>query len=85
MVKKIWFRAKPYGAGWYPATWEGCFVLLLYLILLVASILFFDSKSHSVSDTLFAILPSFVVLTLALLFIAWWKGESFGWRWGNKR
>lgn len=29
----FWFRAKEYGWGWYPATWEGWLVLLVFIAL----------------------------------------------------
>ena len=82
MERKIWFKAKPYGVGWYPATWEGWLITLLYVVLLSASFTLIDSKSYSGSDTLIGVFPYFFILTLALLFIAYLKGEHFGWRWG---
>ncbi len=29
--KKLWFKAKAYGWGWTPITWQGWLVTLLYL------------------------------------------------------
>jgi len=82
MERKIWFKAKPYGMGWYPATWEGWLITLFYVVLLVSSFNLVDSNSGSTSGIIFGVLLYFFVLTLYLLFIAWLKGERFGWRWG---
>lgn len=30
-MQKLWFKAKEYGYGWYPATWQGWVVLAAYV------------------------------------------------------
>ena len=83
MHTDIWFKAKPYGLGWYPATWQAWLVTLLYLALAVFIFVRVDQNSHSASDTLIGVFPVFFVLTCVLLAMAWWKGEEFRWRWGK--
>ena len=34
-TKKLWFRAIYYGWGWYPCSWEGWLVLLVWVLLFV--------------------------------------------------
>ena len=33
-MTQLWFKAKKYGYGWYPATWQGWLVILVYLTIL---------------------------------------------------
>ena len=35
--KKLWFRAKCYGWGWYPCSWEGWLVILIWAIFFTLS------------------------------------------------
>ena len=37
-MKKVWFKAKEYGWGWYPSSWQGWIILLIYLLLLGESV-----------------------------------------------
>lgn len=32
---KIWFKRKRFGWGWYPASWEGWLVTVVYIALVV--------------------------------------------------
>lgn len=34
--RRLWFRAKSYGWGWYPATWEGYLVTVLFVLAIAA-------------------------------------------------
>ncbi len=80
---KLWFRAKRYGYGWTPCTWEGWLVILVYAALIVWTFLTVDAKSHSSSDSLIAFVPLVVLYTLILLLICIRKGEKAKWRWGK--
>lgn len=33
--KGYWFKAKPFGWGWTPATWQGWLIMVLYIALIV--------------------------------------------------
>lgn len=81
--KKIWFRAKYYGWGWYPVTWQGWTIVLAYLIVVFGSFTITNSHSHSVSDTLYGFLPVLIVSTFLLAIICSLTGERPRWRWGN--
>ena len=72
--KKIWFRAKNYGWGWYPVTWEGWSVLIIFVILEIFFIM-----------NVFFFVPGTVLSILALIFICYKTGEKPGWRWGKKK
>ena len=77
----IWFSAKKYGIGWgLPVTWQGWFVLLLYVVLLIIGINILTSTTIGI--------PFFIaylfILTGLLVFICWKKGEKLDFRWGKK-
>lgn len=81
-MKKIWFKAKRYGWGWYPATWEGWMAILIWLILFVISIIIFETdperfwKLHLIFS---------LAITAILIYISYKTGEKPGWRWGDKK
>jgi hypothetical protein len=75
--KKIWFRAKCYGWGWYPSSWHGWLVLFIWFVLFVLSMAL-------MKDELVKNLIVIFIITGILLGICWKKGEKPRWRWGNK-
>lgn len=80
--KHYWFRAKWFGWGWVPATWEGWMVILVYIALL----LLLTANAHTSAKTHDAFLNIFVpvnVLTAILLVICIVKGERPHWSWGR--
>ncbi len=83
MSKNYWFKAKKYGWGWYPATWEGWLVMGIYIAALVWQFKDIDQSSHSASDTLIGFVIPFVISTVALFLVCYLKGEKPKWRWGE--
>jgi hypothetical protein len=81
MAKKLWFKAKTYGWGWIPATWEGWAVILVYVILFAWVMK--DVKVASSVGMYFFL--KIVMLTTALIAISYVKGEKPGWRWGSQK
>ena len=79
--KDIWFPAKKYGYGWgLPVTWQGWFVFLSYLLIVVVA-------SFTLTDTPqeVALLITYIfILTAIFIFICIKKGEKAAWRWGDK-
>jgi hypothetical protein len=83
MTRRIWFRAKKYGWGWYPVTWQGWIVILIGLFLIIREAVQFDENSQSGSDVLIGLLlPVFCVVTLMLI-TTYATGEKPGWHWGD--
>ncbi len=82
--QKLWFKAKRYGYGWYPSTWQGWFVMFVYIALLLYMFRNIDVVQHSGSDTLINFAPRVIVLTIVLLIVCYLKGEKPGWRWGGE-
>lgn len=84
-MTRLWFKAKKYGYGWYPATWEGMVVILAFIILhtlgvllLLASLSRWPSGPVTLWFSLF-----FILNTATLIAICIKKGERPRWRWGE--
>lgn len=72
--QKLWFRAKRYGWGWTPATWQGWIILAGFVAIVVWNFFRIDAQSHSHSDTL----RSFIIQTIGLTLILIWVCEKTG-------
>ena len=79
--KKLWFKAKRYGWGWYPCSWQGWAILAMYLFVVISDVIFIDRHSHSVSGSLMNFFPHVYILTVFLIIICSATGEKAGWRW----
>lgn len=77
MNNNIWFKRKKYGFGWYPATWQGWLIILVWLILFIFTVKTFD---HEWLKNLIIVL----ILTSLLIYISYKKGEKPKWQWGEK-
>ena len=76
--KKLWFKRKIYGWGWYPCTWEGWFVtgfFIAFLIVIAGTL----PKNGKITEYFIALILS----VLALIFICYKKGEKPRWSWGS--
>jgi hypothetical protein len=80
-----WFRAKTYGWGWVPATWQGWSVLAVYLLLVTYSVLSLNFDPATPAPIALRVIAARIFApTLILLFICWKKGEPPHWSWGKK-
>ncbi|MDO8648257.1 MAG: hypothetical protein Q7R81_00565 [Candidatus Peregrinibacteria bacterium] len=80
-MKSLWFKAKHYGWGWYPATWEGWLVMLVFVLLIVGTSILFDLEQHP--ERMIPFFLTITALVLALLVICYRTGETPRWRWGK--
>lgn len=80
--KKIWFRRKRFGLGWYPITWQGWVTLFVYVVLMIFNAMQ-SSNQHSGSDASFAFAVPLVLFTTALIIVCYHKGEAFKLQWGR--
>jgi len=71
-----WFKAKKYGLGWTPSSWQGWSILFVYCLLVVLLFMDSDQDSHSASDTLINFIPSVLVLTLILILVSSLTGRK---------
>ena len=85
MVKnKLWFRAKRYGWGWQPASWQGWAIMFIFIDAVILNFRRIDAIQHSGSDTLINFVPQTLLMVLALIVICYKTGEKPRWRWGGK-
>ena len=82
-MKKYWFKAKNYGWGWYPATWQGWLVIVIFVLLINLDFYRINSLTSSM-DSLIYFIPDAVISTIILIVICYLKGEKPPWRWGQK-
>jgi hypothetical protein len=83
--KKVWFKAKNYGWGWTPCTWQGWLILLTFIGLTLGDFYRIDQDAHSASETLISFGPHMLFLIGLLILICYRTGEKPEWRWGGKK
>jgi uncharacterized membrane protein YhaH (DUF805 family) len=81
--KKLWFRAKSYGWGWYPITWQGWAVLAVYVVLMVGFNTWIHNQPDADTNLLVAFVFPFIILSGVLIAICYKYGEKPRWRWGK--
>lgn len=85
MPKKLWFKAKDYGWGWQPSSWEGWLVLAIYIIFIIKVSLSIDQASRSGSGIPVNFFLLIFLSTAILIIVCYLKGEKPEWRWGRKK
>jgi len=80
--EKLWFKRRLYGWGWVPARWQGWFVILIFIALLVWNGFTLDESVEPTKTQLLWFLGRTVVLVAVLLFVCWKTGEKPRWQWG---
>ena len=84
--KKLWFKAKSYGWGWTPSSWQGWLVVLFYAVFVTAGTSFVTKRAGvgllERSDV-FVFMGMMVFATILLIWISYKKGERPRWRWGR--
>ena len=78
----LWFRRKTFGWGWYPCTWQGWLIMVLWIYITVRMFMNIDKISNSTSDTILGFFVPLIALVGLLLLISWGTGEKPSWRWG---
>jgi uncharacterized membrane protein YhaH (DUF805 family) len=84
-MKKIWFKAKRYGYGWYPATWQGWLVFVCFVAALVINVYRVESKGLSDQASVLIFVPETLIFVIILIYICYKKGEPTRWRWGEDK
>lgn len=94
--KALWFKAKRYGWGWYPATWQGvvltlvfclcyAFLLVLFLGWLGAATMAGGADYRDLSLGILEFMAGFALLTWSMIALCTRFGEKPGWRWGDPK
>ena len=79
-----WFKAKKYGLGWKPASWQGWLVLAIFVVLMMVNAYRLGIMSQSFQGNITGFLLENIVLIGILLMICMKTGEKLKWRWGKK-
>ena len=80
MTKKYWFKAKKYGWGWYPGTWQGWLIVAAYVVVVVGGTFIWeenDPAGNYLVDFLFVVFG----MTALMILVCFKKGEEPHWRW----
>lgn len=81
-MKKLWFKNKTYGWGWYPATWHGWVVLAVFIVLLVLNTLTLTTTPEPTRAALTWFFVREAALVALVLVICYKTGEKPHWQWG---
>ncbi len=88
MSGQLWFRAKRYGWGWTPATWQGWLVTTVYVAGVVVWAVHVASRPdatigwHYGARAWLIALP-ILLWTVMFMAVGWIKGERPRWHWGK--
>ncbi len=83
--KRPWFKAKKYGWGWYPATWEGWSIMLVWITVvsfIVYKTTYLLEKNPSF---LFPYIFEIGFFAAPLILVCYITGEKPRWQWGEKK
>jgi hypothetical protein len=83
MKRLIWFKAKTYGYGWYPATWQGWLIILIWIALLSLNAWRLMSIDLPPVENTIEFVVETLAMTAVLVYICYKTGEPLRWRWGN--
>ncbi|HXV26687.1 MAG TPA: hypothetical protein VD862_01530 [Candidatus Paceibacterota bacterium] len=78
-MRNYWFKARFFGWGWYPATWQGWAVLAVWGLWLALLIVLVNPEADPLL-WITGLLGSVGVL----IGICWKKGERPSWRWAGE-
>jgi hypothetical protein len=82
LKNNLWFKAKTYGYGWTPSTWQGWSVTVVYFFLVLIPLSLF---SKEIEANMEVFLSFTILLTILFVFICYKKGETPSWNWGKKK
>ena len=83
--QRYWFRAKRYGWGWTPCTWQGWAALAVWAIAFTALVVGCAAAASASNGVLFGVLVALAIAaTLALVWVGWRTGEPPRFRWGGR-
>jgi hypothetical protein len=81
--RRLWFRTKKYGWGWYPASWQGWLCVAAYVAAISASVWIMGRYGEAASFAVPLALLGTILASLALVTVSWRRGENPSWRWGK--
>lgn len=92
MEKKLWFKAKTYGWGWTPSSWEGWLATLVYVVAETGLVIWFIKKieflqaqvNPEYTSSIIIFIAGVLILISALITLCIKRGEKPSWHWGDK-
>lgn len=84
MGQRFWFKAKTYGWGWTPCTWQGWSILAAFIGVTAYSFYTIEAQTQSPEDALIAFAPIAAFNIVVLLVICYLTGEKPRWQWGKR-
>jgi len=81
--KNYWFKRRLYGWGWVPVRKEGWFVVLGFLAVIFADVLYLTSKVKPSNADISIYLGVIAVSIFALIWACYKTGEKPKWTWGR--
>lgn len=82
--KKLWFRAKRFGWGWTPITWQGWVSTVVFVAFLLSIINSAENWNKTLKEGVVELIIPLVVVTASFFSICFLRGEKPVWRWGRK-
>jgi hypothetical protein len=82
-MERLWFKAKTFGWGWTPSTWQGWIVILVYAATIAAGAFLF--LRHPSTWGWIGYFSAIAVATALLIAVCFKTGEKPGWRWGDRK
>ena len=82
--KKLWFKNKTYGYGWYPASIEGWMCIIVYVLFIALLSTSLGGDNVTVRGTVLPYFLYVVFATFLLIYTAYKHGEKPKWQWGKK-
>lgn len=82
--KSIWFKARRYGWGWTPVSWQGWVILFVWAGLFGGQVAWFNIAYPTGLLAPIASIVVGLIMTGILLWITYSTGETPGWQWGNQ-
>lgn len=81
--KKLWFKAKTYGWGWTPCTWQGWASLVIFVVGLISEGVSFGTLVDAGIIAPWGFLLRIAILVTLFLIVCYTNGEKSRWRWGK--
>lgn len=86
-LSSLWFKAKNFGYGWTPSTWQGWSITLIYILyfgLKIADLLKdLKATDEPTGEMVGVFALDILVTTFFFILICYAKGEKPSWRWGK--
>jgi hypothetical protein len=77
-----WFKARAFGWGWAPVSWQGWLVVIIYIGIIVVPGVFL-ADSVETGEEYLGLFPLIILISTTVLFwICYKKGERPRWSWG---